>query len=90
MIYSHLQDYLSGSSGSLLDFASPADKTILLFSGLLWLGLLGFYMRQLFRNDDIRISLFGLIGASFIIVPFISMPVYFYIFIWQANLDHPG
>jgi tetratricopeptide (TPR) repeat protein len=90
IVITHLQDFLSGNAGGLFDFASASDKNILLFSGLLWLGLLAFYMRQLFNNDDIRISLFGLISASFIILPFISMPVYFYIYIWRANLDNPG
>ena len=89
MIYAHLQDYLSGMGVGLLDFASLSDKTILLISGLLWLSLLVFYMRQLFNNDDIRLSLFALIGATFILLPFISMPVYFYLYIWKTNLDHP-
>jgi tetratricopeptide (TPR) repeat protein len=90
MVYSQLQDFLSGASGSLLQFASQSDKTILLFSGLLWLGLLVFYMRHLLDNHNLLGSRFGLIGASFIFLPFISMPIYFYKYVWQTNLDNPG
>jgi tetratricopeptide (TPR) repeat protein len=89
IVYSHLQSFLAGASGNLLQFASPSDKNILIISGVLWLGLLVFYMRHLFNKEDMRISLFGLIGASLIFLPFISMPVYFYKYVWQPNLDNP-
>jgi tetratricopeptide (TPR) repeat protein len=87
MVYNHLQDFLSGVSTNLLQFASPSDRTIILFSGLLYLGLLVIYMRRLFNNDNISLSHLGLIGASLIFLPFISMPVYFYFYLWRVDPD---
>lgn len=90
MVYGHLQDYLSGVSTSLLEFASPTDKIVLLFSGLLYLSLLVFYMRHLINNENILLSRSGLLGASFIFLPFISMPLYFYFYLWRVELDKTG
>ncbi len=89
-IYTHLTELLLGSAISPFQSGNLADPVFLIFTGLVWLGLLGYYLHHLTNNDNLPISLTGLIGTGIIFLPIISMPLYFFKYIWSSGTDDIG
>ena len=89
-IYTHMPELLSGTAISPFQSGNLADQVFLIFTGLVWLGLLGYYLHHLSVNDDLPISLTGLIGTAIIFLPIIGMPFYFLKYIWSSGTDNIG
>ena len=75
-------DYTAEPPVALFAFIFPLHCLTIVIS----LGLMGFYLYHIITNDKVTDVIRAIFGMGNFVMPFITMPIYYFFFIWSDTI----